>query len=89
MFLGYYLNSADFHDQVIPFVTGTKVSSINKTALSGIVVRFPSIIEQQAIAAVLSDMDNAISATEKRLNKACQMKRGMMQQLLTGKIRIR
>lgn len=39
MYLGYYLNSADFHDQMIPFVTGTKVSSINKTALCGLTVR--------------------------------------------------
>ena len=88
MYLGYYLNSADFHDQMIPFVTGTKVSSINKTALCGLTVRYPDLAEQRAIAEVLSDMDDNISILEKRLRKARQSKQGMMQQLLTGKIRL-
>lgn len=88
MYLGYYLNSADFHDQMIPFVTGTKVSSINKTALCGLTVRYPDLAEQRAIAEVLSDMDDNISILEQRLRKASQSKQGMMQQLLTGKIRI-
>ena len=88
MYLGYYLNSADFHGQIIPFVTGTKVSSINKTALCGLTVRYPDISEQRAIAEVLSDLDNNISILEQRLRKACQSKQGMMQQLLTGKIRL-
>ena len=88
MYLGYYLNSEDFHDQMIPFVTGTKVSSINKTALCGLRVRYPDLAEQRVIAEVLSDMDKNISIIEQRLRKALQSKQGMMQQLLTGKIRL-
>lgn len=88
MYLGYYLNSADFHDQIIPFVTGIKVSSINKTALCGLTVRYPGLVEQRVIAEILSDMDNNISILEQRLRKARQLKQGMMQQLLTGKIRL-
>lgn len=44
--------------------------------------------EQAAIASFLSDMDNEIDALEQKLEKACQLKQGMMQQLLTGKIRL-
>ena len=44
--------------------------------------------EQEAIAEVLSDMDAEIAALEERLEKAEAIKQGMMQQLLTGKIRI-
>ena len=48
----------------------------------------PTFEEQTAIASVLSDMDNEIEALEQKLAKARQIKQGMMQQLLTGKIRL-
>lgn len=88
MYLGYYVNSEDFHDQIVPLVTGTKVSSISKASLCSITVRYPDIPEQQAIAEVLSDMDKAIIALEKKIRKAHEIKQGMMQQLFTGQIRL-
>lgn len=48
----------------------------------------PSVEEQGAIAAFLSDMDAEIEALETRLAKARQVKQGMMQELLTGSIRL-
>jgi type I restriction enzyme, S subunit len=48
----------------------------------------PTTREQFAIAAILSDMDAEIEALEKKLEKARQIKQGMMQDLLTGKIRL-
>jgi type I restriction enzyme S subunit len=45
-------------------------------------------VEQTAIADVISDMDAEIDALEKKLEKARQIKQGMMQELLTGKIRL-
>lgn len=48
----------------------------------------PTVSEQLAIAQVISDMDNGISALEKRLEKIRMLKQGMMQELLTGKIRL-
>lgn len=44
--------------------------------------------EQDAIAAVLSDMDKEIAQLESRKSKYEAIKQGMMQQLLTGKIRL-
>ena len=44
--------------------------------------------EQDAIAKVLQDMDAEILALETRLDKAQQVKEGMMQNLLTGRIRL-
>jgi len=50
---------------------------------------FPSSVhEQTAIAAVLSDMDTEIDTLEAKLAKARQVKQGMMQELLTGRIRL-
>lgn len=48
----------------------------------------PTLLEQEAIAAVLSDMDAEIAALEANLSKARQVKQGMMQELLTGRIRL-
>ena len=44
--------------------------------------------EQRTIAAVLSDMDAEITALKQRRDKTCGIKQGMMQQLLTGKVRL-
>ena len=46
------------------------------------------INEQAAIAAILSDMDAEIAALKAKLTKARQLKQGMMQELLTGRIRL-
>lgn len=48
----------------------------------------PSIEEQTAIVTVFSDMDAEIEALERRRDKARQLKQGMMQQLLTGRVRL-
>ena len=48
----------------------------------------PTIEEQEAIAALLSEMDSEIEALQQKLEKYRQLKQGMMQQLLTGKIRL-
>ena len=48
----------------------------------------PTIAEQKAIAEVLSEIDADITALEEKLSKYRQVKQGMMQQLLTGKIRL-
>lgn len=48
----------------------------------------PSLAEQHAIAAVLTDMDAELQALQTRLEKARQVKEGMMQNLLTGRIRL-
>ena len=68
--------------------TGLKVYGISKRNLALILIPIPSKQEQTAIATILSDMDAELEALEKQLNKTQQIKQGMMQQLLTGKIRL-
>lgn len=88
-FLGYYMNADCFHNQMLPFITGIKVSSISKTNVSALRLKYPSLIEeQQEIAAVFSDMDDETEQLEKELTKYQQIKQGMMQELLTGRIRL-
>ena len=51
-------------------------------------IPFPDSAEQTAIAAILSDMDVEIAALEAKRAKTRQLKQGMMQELLTGRIRL-
>jgi len=66
----------------------TNLASINKTALGHLPVILPRLEEQFTIAAVLSDMDAEIAALESKAAKARQIKQGMMQSLLTGRVRL-
>lgn len=67
---------------------GTTVESIEFAWLKRYEVLIPSVGEQQAIAAVLSDMDAEIAALEARREKSRAIKQGMMQELLTGRTRL-
>lgn len=67
---------------------GTTRSRIARGQLAGIQMTLPPLDEQKAIATVLSDMDAAIAALEARRDKTRAIKQGMMQQLLTGRIRL-
>ncbi len=70
-------------------ITGTGQPQIVRGALAAFQVRLPKEKnEQRAIAAVLSDMDAEIAALEARREKVRQVKQGMMQVLLTGRVRL-
>lgn len=65
-----------------------KVFGVSKAALKDLVLNIPSPEEQTAIATILSDMDAEITALEARRDKTRALKQGMMQELLTGRIRL-
>lgn len=86
--LGYYINHSIYHDQLLPFITGTKVSAISKSAIAGTLILVPPMAEQKLIVEALSDIDVMISFLEKLIEKKKAIKQGAMQDLLTGKKRI-
>lgn len=89
-FLGYYINSKCYHDQLLPYITGIKVSSISKKAIKTTEICVPSDIgEQEAIVEVLSAMDSEIVALETEREKMIQIREGAMDDLLTGRVRLR
>ncbi len=69
-------------------VSTTALPSLSGSVLSSIDLPLPSIPEQTAIATILSDMDAEIVALEARRDKTKNLKQGMMQELLTGRIRL-
>ena len=87
----YLLHSLTYHGERILarcLKSGTTVESIEFPWLKAFTIPVPALAEQEAIAEVLSDMDAEIVALEGKLTKARQIKQGMMQELLTGRIRL-
>ena len=69
-------------------IESTGVPQLTAPQISNYSLPVPSENEQNAIATVLSDMDAEITALEHRRHKTIAIKQGMMQQLLTGKVRL-
>jgi len=75
--------------QIDNLITGSNYPAISSKDVKALLIPIPpSIEEQNAIATILSDMDAEIEALEQTLDKYTMIKQGMMQQLLTGRIRI-
>ena len=88
--LSYVLSTENYRNLLKNIATGTSGSmkNIGKQSLLSLSIAFPRVPEQAAIATVLSDMDAEIAALESKLAKARSLKQGMMQELLTGRIRL-
>lgn len=88
IFLAYYLNSTPLQTQKAAKGQGDAVVHISARALSDLELYLPSREEQEAIAETLLAMDRELEALDARLEKARQIKQGMMQELLTGRVRL-
>lgn len=77
-------NKAIFLEKAI----GSTFLEISKKDIQVVSIKVPTLPEQTAIANILSDMDSEIEALERKLNKYKDIKQGMMQELLTGRIRL-
>ena len=81
--------TTDFRNRLLANSTVSANTNINQEALKNLAISFPKPkTEQLHIAQILSDMDTEIEALEKKLEKYKKIKQGMMQNLLTGKIRL-
>ena len=89
LFLGFELNTPFCAQQKAAAGQGDAVVHIRQESIATITVSVPPTLpEQRAIAAVLSDMDEEIAALETEKRKVEAIKQGMMQELLTGKTRL-
>lgn len=80
-FWGYYLNSCQFHNQLLPLIQGSKVSGISKKALCSTVVSYPSPTEQEEIVAYFRSLDALIQAAAKKIDSLKQMKAACLQSM--------
>ena len=83
--LGYYMNSFLFHRQILPFVTGIKVSSISKSGISGTLILVPPIEEQKKIVQSLNEVHLLMDAETKVISKIKFVKNGCLSKMFPQK----
>ena len=76
------------HRDLSNIVQGGTRAKLNQKDLRNIIVTFPKLEEQQKIASILSEVDNKIEEYENKKERLEELKKGLMQQLLSGKIRV-
>ncbi len=86
----YLFRFLDLHQSIlIGQNQGTSIRGITREILSALTIFYPLSTEEQiAITTILNDMDAEIATLEDKLAKARQIKQGMMQELLTGSVRL-
>nr|WP_304317278.1 tyrosine-type recombinase/integrase [Bifidobacterium catenulatum] len=65
-YLGYYLNSPAFHDQLLPLMQGIKVISVSRSAMEDMMMAVPSIAEQASIGAFFDRLDSLITLHQRK-----------------------
>lgn len=83
--LGYYMNSDLFHNQIMPYITGIKVSSISKGAISETLILVPPFDEQEKIVQSLNKIQLLMTAEIKVVNKIKLVKNGCLSKMFPQK----
>ena len=88
-FLGYHINSNSYRKQLTALMQGIKVCSLGKQVIANTFLLLPPLSEQKRICDLLSLWDTAIAKHTALIEQLTLRKRGLMQQLLTGKKRLK
>ena len=87
-YFAYFLLKSETQETLLSFQTGSALKQLPVGKLKELQIIYPLPKEQNFIATILSDMDTEITALETKLEKYKNIKLGMMQNLLTGRIRL-
>ena len=87
-YLFQFMKTKQYWDWVVVNSMRSGQPGINGAEFASMLIPTPSINEQTAIATILTDMDSELTTLVQKLAKARDLKQGMMQQLLTGRIRL-
>ena len=88
LYLADYFRSNDGRKKIVEIAQGSTRYNLSKEYFLKLLIPMPEYEEQKAISTIISDMDEEINFLEQDLEKYKQIKQGMMEQLLTGKIRL-
>lgn len=81
-YLGYYINSSSYHDQLVSLMQGTKVLSISKTAIQNTNVKFPKDFkEQAAIGNYFQKLDTLINQHQQQITKLNNIKQACLSKM--------
>lgn len=88
-YLKYYMLSERFQKSIYDESTGSTVLGIKGSRLKKIKILIPTLKEQAQLALILSSVDEQIDQYESKKEKLQELKKGLMQKLLTGRIRVK
>lgn len=81
-YLAYYMNSNAYHDQLLPLIQGTKISSISKSALQDTNIIYPKLYnEQKEIGDFFHNLDTLITLHQRKLEKLQNMKKAYLNEM--------
>ena len=83
-YLGYYINSPSFHNQLLPLIQGIKVSSISKSQIVDTFISYPNINEQCKITEFLTLIDQRIDTQSKIIEDLESFKKGIENQYFSS-----
>ncbi len=88
-YLGQYMNSEAYHNQLRPLMQGIKVTSVSKSAIQTTCVSIPCLEEQKKIADFLSAVDEVIMQSEAELKNLEVQKKGVIQKIFSQEVRFK
>lgn len=80
-YLGYYINSPAYHNQLLPYMQGTKVTSISKSNIQKTLVAYPDSNEQSKLGTFFSEINSLIISTQKEHDKLIALKKCMLKKM--------
>lgn len=85
-YLGYYLNSNMYHNQLIPLMQGIKVTSISKSAMQNTDIVYPKSVEEQSrIGNYFQSLDSLITLHQRKCDELRKIKKFMLQNMFVQK----
>ena len=85
-YLGYFMNSTAYHQQLLPLMQGIKVTSISKSAMQNTSIVYPKSEEEQAkIGAYFRNLDHLITLHQRKCDELKEVKRFMLQNMFPQK----
>jgi type I restriction enzyme S subunit len=87
-FIALNFQTNNYRNHIDVLLSGSSINNLNPNNIESIEISLPTISDQLLISNIIGDMDKEIANKKNKLNKLKQQKQGMMQALLTGKIRL-
>ncbi|MDT9332898.1 restriction endonuclease subunit S [Clostridium perfringens] len=88
IYIFYALSSEDIKKYFYKELTGTTIKNLSLNTLRRTKIKVPTILEQEKIALIVSSIDEKIEKIKEKKENLNEIKKGLMQQLLNGKIRV-
>lgn len=85
-YLGYFMNSSAYHNQLLPLMQGTKVTSVSRSAVEDTLLCYPTDTEEQEhIGCYFMQLDNLITLHQRKLESIKKTKKAMLQKMFPQK----